>query len=97
MISSHFQIFKLAHFQIMRNDKENVIVTKAVNFSLAIIRYTEVLGKKICDCKTAFTFWDLDGCKHFRGAECRKPGRLHTQNENSRQRSQRNALLVAPM
>jgi recombinational DNA repair protein (RecF pathway) len=28
MISSHFQIFKLAHFQIMRNDKENDIVTK---------------------------------------------------------------------
>lgn len=27
----------------MRNDKENVIVTKAVNFSLTIIRFTEVL------------------------------------------------------
>ena len=46
MISSHFQIFKLAHFQIMRNDKENVIVTKSVNFSLAIIRYTEVLEQE---------------------------------------------------
>ncbi len=27
----------------MRNDKENVIVTKTVNFSLAVIRFTEVL------------------------------------------------------
>jgi four helix bundle protein len=46
MISSHFQITKLAHFQIMRNDKENVIVTKAVNFSIAVIQFTEVLEQE---------------------------------------------------
>jgi four helix bundle protein len=30
----------------MRNDKENVIVTKAVNFSIAVIQFTEVLEQE---------------------------------------------------
>ncbi|MES2003597.1 MAG: four helix bundle protein [Bacteroidota bacterium] len=30
----------------MRNDKENVIVLKSVNFSLAVIRFTEVLEQE---------------------------------------------------
>ena len=33
-------------FQIMRNDRENIIVVKSVNFSLALITYCEVLEQE---------------------------------------------------
>lgn len=31
------------NFQIMRNDKDNVIVTKTIDFSVSVITYCEVL------------------------------------------------------
>lgn len=42
----HFQINTSSNFQIavsMRNDKDNLIVNKTIQFSLAIIKYCEVL------------------------------------------------------
>ena len=31
----------------MRNDKENIIVDKTIDFSLAIIKYSEVLEQRV--------------------------------------------------
>lgn len=37
------QISHSLKFSFMRNDKENLIVEKTINFSLAIVKYCEVL------------------------------------------------------
>ena len=54
-ITGHLQIFKSAHFQIlkpsnqylgMRNDRENLIIKLSLEFALEIIEYSELLEEQ---------------------------------------------------